>query len=87
MEILDFTTMALVSIVYTKDQKEGLVFHTTIGSNDEDTDDNLVQYVLDYLKLDKSQVQNKEVVRLSQEQYLNFLEKQIKDYLITAYVN
>lgn len=81
MEIFDFKTMAIISIEYTKNQKEGLIFQTTIGSNDEDTDDNLVQYVLDYLKLDKLQVQKTTIVRLSNEQYLKFLENQIKDYL------
>lgn len=81
MEIFDFETMAIVSIEYTKDLKSGQIFQTTIGSNENDSDENLVQYVLNYLELNRSQVQNSNVVRISKEQYIKFLENQIKGYL------
>lgn len=81
MEIFDFKTMAIVSIEYTKDLKSGQIFQTTIGSNENDSDENLVQYVLNYLELNRSQVQNSNVLRISKEQYIKFLENQIKGYL------
>lgn len=82
MNILNFKTMAIVSIEIANESGAIDLKHISVGCDENEPDEIIVAYVLDYLHLNpSSSYEVKNINRLDADQYYKILECQLKDYI------